>query len=86
MAHPVRQRRGVLTGPDRGYAEPHDVRHLGLAGGSLQAVPVGGPHDYFGLVEDQHRPEPLGLQQAQRLGRRGVLPGRGHVAAGEHSC
>jgi len=54
-------RRGVLTGPHRGHAEPHHVPHLGLAGGSPQVVPVGGTHDHFGLVEDQHWPESLGL-------------------------
>src|SRR5260370_7379246 len=85
MAHPVGQRRGILAGPHRRHAEPHYRPHLSLCRGGLQVVPVGGTHDHPRRVEDQDRTEPLGVQQAQRLTRRGALPGRAPAAAGEHS-
>jgi hypothetical protein len=83
MAHPVHQRGGILTGPHGGHPEPHHRPGLSLAGRGHQGVPVSGTHDPR-VVDSQHRPETLGVDQPQRLGDRAVLCDRGHAAAGEH--
>jgi hypothetical protein len=58
MAHPVRQRGGILAGPHRGHAESHHRPCPSLAGGGRQGIAVGGAHDHPSLVEDQDRPNP----------------------------
>ena len=60
--------------------------HLNFSRGVSQVIPVSGSHnhlDQVDQVDDEDGPEDLRVQQAQCLRRRGSLPGRGHVAAGD---
>ena len=47
------------------------------------SCPGAGTHDRPRLAEDHDRPEPLSVQQAQRLGGRSVLRDGGYAAADE---